>query len=378
MSEYDLVLHVGMPRSMDVLRSALARLRPQLHTHGVAVVGGAQIDRLRHASGWESGRGARRRDASAFESELAAAVAEERRHAAGVRGRPSVRTIVSSNRLLGAGRLGMLDAEQFRPYATRATAQVIRALSARRVQVVLYTHRQDRLMELSYLKRIRAGEQRSFEDTFPFCFEPVLDYLDLIDRLQAVPNVSEVVVRPLELVEAGQHAFVNDFLALLGLENALDLYAMGIDPWPYPSVYSARGAQLALALNPIMDTPAERRRVRTYVQKNYKASERYSTDLLDREVRQRILDCYADRNRKLFDRYLPELPADSYADDPSTFALGNVLGQPKPPTPPTVSDRLWTATSVTATEALVELQRRARPAAGRARRALIRRARRSR
>lgn len=371
MSRYDLVLHVGMPRSGALLRRALVRLRPQLRAHAVAFVGGPQIDGLRHAAGWQCGRSARGRDASTFAMELSAAVAQEQRHSAGVRGRLPVRTVVSSNRLLGMGPVGRGDAEQFRPHTTVATAQVVKALSARRVQVVLYTHRQDRLMELSYLKLLRSGQHVAFEDEFPNRFEPVLDYLDLIDRLRAVPNVSDVVVRPLELADAGQHAFVNDFLGLFGLENALDLNALGIDPSPYPSVYSARGAQLALALGPLTDTTAERRRVGAYVWKHYRASERYPTDLLGRDVRRRILDCYAERNRELFRTHLPDLPADSYSDDPSTFALGNVLSQPTPTSAGPA--RLWTAATGTATDAVVKLERRARPVAGRARRAISRR-----
>jgi hypothetical protein len=346
MSDYDLVLHVGMPRSGAVIRRALTRLRPQLRMHRVAYIGDPQIAGLGHVAGWECGPHASSPQASTFDGELATLVAAERRHAAGVTGRRTpVRTIVSSNRLLGAGDVGRRDAEQFRPYAIPATTQVIKALSARRVQVVLYTQRQDRLMELSYLQRMRTGRAHAFEDEFPDCFEPRFDYLELIDRLRTVPAVADVVVRPLELVDAGQHAFVNEFLGLVGLENRLDLDAMGLDPWPYPPGYSARGARLALALTPLMDTPAERRRLRGFVWENYSTRERYDTDFLDRDVRRGILDSYAELNRELFRTHLPDLPVESYSDDPSTFALGNVLGQPSAPPPPPLSARLGKAAS---------------------------------
>jgi hypothetical protein len=346
MSDYDLVLHVGMPRSGAVIRRALTRLRPQLRTHRVAYIGDPQIAGLGHVAGWECGPHASSPQASTFDGELATLVAAERRHAAGVTGRRTpVRTIVSSNRLLGAGDVGRRDAEQFRPYAIPATTQVIKALSARRVQVVLYTQRQDRLMELSYLQRMRTGRAHAFEDEFPDCFEPRFDYLELIDRLRTVPAVADVVVRPLELVDAGQHAFVNEFLGLVGLENRLDLDAIGLDPWPYPPGYSARGARLALALTPLMDTPAERRRLRGFVWENYSTRERYDTDFLDRDVRRGILDSYAELNRELFRTHLPDLPVESYSDDPSTFALGNVLGQPSAPPPPPLSARLGKAAS---------------------------------
>jgi hypothetical protein len=331
MSTFDLVLHVGMPRSSAVLRRGLSRLRPQLRTHGVAFLDHRQIGGLPHVAGWDSGPATRRDEASTFERELSAAVAAERELASRARGRRPVQRILSCDRLLGMGDVGAPDGEQFRPYASRATAQVITALSAQRVQIVLYTQRQDRLMELAYMKRIRAGRQGAFVDEFPFYRQPVLDYRDLIDRLRAVPNVADVVVRPFELVDAGQHALVNDFLGLLGLENTLDLSAMGIDPWPYPRVYSARGAQLALVLNPLMETRRERRRLRAYLWNNYRASERYAVDLIDRGVRQKILDSYAESNRDLFRRWMPELPPNSYDDDPSTFGLGNVLSQPTPP-----------------------------------------------
>jgi hypothetical protein len=340
MNEYDLVLHVGMPRSGAVLRRALTRLRPQLHTHRVAYIGDPQIARLEHAAGWGCGPRASSPQASTFDDELATLVAAERSHAVGVTSRRPLRTIVSSNRLLGVGDVGRRDAEQFRPYAAPATAQVIKALSARRVQVVLYTQRQDRLMELTYLQRMRTGRAHAFEEEFPGCFEPRFDYLELIDRLRTVPGVADVVVRPVELVDAGQHAFVNDFLGLVGLENRLDLNAMGLDPWPYPPGYSARGARLALALTPLMDTRTEHRRLRGFVWDNYSARERYDTDFLDRDVRRRILDSYAERNRELFRTHLPDLPVESYSDDPSTFGLGNVLSQPAPPPPPPLSARV--------------------------------------
>jgi hypothetical protein len=187
---------------------------------------------------------------------------------------------------------------------------------------------------------MRTGRAHAFEEEFPGCFEPRFDYLELIDRLRTVPGVADVVVRPVELVDAGQHAFVNDFLGLVGLENRLDLNAMGLDPWPYPPGYSARGARLALALTPLMDTRTEHRRLRGFVWDNYSARERYDTDFLDRDVRRRILDSYAERNRELFRTYLPDLPVESYSDDPSTFGLGNVLSQPAPPPPPPLSARV--------------------------------------
>ncbi len=365
MSGPDLVLHIGMPRSGTMLRRALGRLRPQLRAHGLAYVGGAEIERLPHAASWTGGGPTSRGDEATFARELCARVAAERRHARGITGLRSPQVIVSSDRLLGSGDVGPGDADQFRPAAADAVAQVIEALSARSVRLVLHTQRQDRLMELAYLQRISAGERAGFEEDFPYRFEPVLDYVALIARLRAVPHVSDIVVRPVELADGGSHAFVNEFLDVFGLENALDLYVMGCDVASYGDAYSARGAQLALAMHPLLDSGGEVRQVSKYLAEHYRVGERYDTNLLDRASRQRILDCYAASNHVLFSRHMPYLPPNSYADDTATFALGNVLAQPAAPP---LAVTLRSAASARGTAARLTLGRDVRHVAGRLRR----------
>lgn len=369
-NSFDLVLHVGMPRSGPPLRRALQQLRPQLHSHGVAVLGTAELKRLAHLKGWDSDGQAQRGQAAAFGRDLAAAVRSASRHAAGVLGRRSVQVVISSDRLLGGAALGRDDADGLRPYAERATAHVIESLSAQRVGVVLYTHRQDRLMELAYLRRVQAGERHSFAEQFPYRFEPVLDYANLVERLRGVAHVADVVVRPVELLDAGTHSFVNDFLSTVGLRDTLDLYALPTDLSPHPDVYSGRAAQLAVAMRPLLETAAETRLVNDYLAKNYLAGERYTTDLLEKDDRRRILDAYASRNEELFRTHMPDLPADSYADDTATFHLANFARSAAPPPEPGAAARLGAAAAARAVAARDTLSRRARPLAGRVRRRL--------
>ncbi|MGH8963184.1 MAG: hypothetical protein ACRDWT_18670 [Jatrophihabitantaceae bacterium] len=357
MSEPDLVLHVGVPRSGAVLHRALLRLRPQLRAHAVAYVGGSELEGLPHANGWDGDAWRRRGEAAAFAGELAARVAAERRHAAGVRGHRPVRVVLSSDRLLGSGDIGLRDAQQLRPHAVLALSHVVEALSARRVRVILYSQRQDRLMELAHLQRVYAGQSAAFEDYYPYRFEPVLDYRSLVDRLRAVPRVCEVAVRPVELADAGVHAFVNDFLRVVGLEDVLDLYPIGADLLPHPAVYSARGVQLAQAINPLMETAAELELVREFLTTDHAAGDFGTTDLIELDAREQILAAYADGNRELFRAHMPDLPADSYADDSATFELGNVLRQPGPRRPASTAARLGTAAAARTTNATVRLIR---------------------
>lgn len=368
MSGSDLVLHVGMPRSGPPLRQALRALRPQLHAHAVAFLGREELNRLPHTKAWHSNGRPRAAHADAFSRELRAAVYTERQAAAGVMGLRSVQLVLSSDRLAGSGPLGLADSERFRPHAERAIAHVIESLAARRVRVILYTHRQDRLMELAYLRRIQAGDRHSFAEQFPYRFEAVLDYLDLIDRLRTVPQVTDVVVRPVEFLDAGTHAFTNDFLSAVGLEDALDLYALGSDLSIHPGVYSGTAARLALAIRALLESDEEIRLVNSFLAKNYAAGERYTTDVLDQDERRRILECYAERNAELFRTQLPELPADSYADDTSTFQLANLVGPAGVPAPHTLLARVGGLTAARVTASRVMLTQRTRHVAARVRR----------
>lgn len=354
-TDHDLVLHVGMPRASSILAPALRRLRTQLRAHGVAYVDGAQIERLPHAAGWDRDRLTRRKQSARFGRELAAVVAAEQQHAGSLRRRRQVPVVVACDQLLGRGDIGRRDAEGLRPYATNAVRQVIEAVSARNVQIVLHTHRQDRLLELAYLRWLRSGQAATIEDYFPDLFEPVLDYGALVNRLRSVPRVSDVVVRPVELADAGARAFVNDNLGLIGLRDALDLY-VGADLSVYPPVYSARGAALARDLNPLV-RGAEFTRLQRFLSKKHSAQIEYGPpDILDPDARARMLDSYAESNQMLFEEHLPHLPADSYASEVATFALGNVLHQPAPRNSQ-VATKLTSAVSVRSNQTSSALRR---------------------
>jgi hypothetical protein len=347
-SGYDLLLHVGMPRSSTVLR-------PQLRARGVAFVGAADVAKLRSAAGWDSGPWSKPEEAATFAGEIAKLV-EHAAAAARKRNGPHPQVVLASDRLLGEGPIGLRDAHTFRPYAERALGQVVAALSPTRARVLLHTHRQDRLMELAHLERIGEGSTEPFADQFPSAATSVFDYGALLARLAAVPGVDEVVARPVELADAGVHAFVNDVLGLLGLQDRVDLYAIGSDVWPQPPVYTEQGARLALALHPLASGRREHDLIRGFLQRRYLATEAGAADLLDRGTRERILAAYREANERLFREHMLGLPADGYADDTRTFDLGNVLPQPVPVPPTHVGQVRSTATW------------RARRVAGRARR----------
>ena len=358
-TDHDLVLHVGMPRASSIVGPALRRLQPQLRAHGVAYLDGAQLELLPHATGWNRDRLTRRKHRADFRHELAALARAEQQRAGSLWRRRQVPVVVAGDQLLGRGDIGRRDAEQLRPYATDAVSQVVKALSARNVQIMVHTHRQDRLLELAYLRRVCSGQHAAIEEYFPDVFEPVLDYRDLVTRLRSVPHVSDVVVRPVELADAGVHAFVHDVLDIFGLRDTLDLYVIGQDLCVYPPVYSAQGAALARAMNPLVQG-AEFTLLQEFLTESYSAPVEYGPpEILDPDARARMLASYAESNRLLFGEYMPDLPTDSYADDVATFALGNVLHQPEP-RDRTVASRLTVAASARGNRASTALRRTGR------------------
>jgi hypothetical protein len=321
----DLVLHIGMQQSgATMLQRALSRLRPQLRAHGVAYIGHGRLSDLDHIAGWDADPDADRTQAAAFARELAATVEHERRKVAATHKDGTRTVLLSSDHLVGSRNIDRADADVFRPQAVSATSQVIRGLGAEQARLVLYTQRQDRLMEFCYLREIQNGQHHSFARQFPRRFEPVLDYVDLVERLRALPEVTDIIVRPFESLATHPVAFVDDFLDVIGLKGALDLSAVGTDLSPH-RVYSRQALKIALGMNPYLETKKERRLVREFLLANFAAPDDRQSRFLPKRARQRILDAYRDQNRQLFRSCMPDLPDDSYNDNDATARLATVL-----------------------------------------------------
>jgi hypothetical protein len=358
-ADHDLILHVGMPRASSIVGPAFDGLRSQLRARGIAYVNTAQLEHRWRASELKRRTVTRQTQLADFVHALSVLARAERQRAGAVWRRQQPPTVVAGDELLGPGDIGWRDAERFRPDAIGVLSHVMEAMSARRVQIVVHTHRQDRLLELAYLRRLHSGRHETIQQYFPDQFMPVLDYVDLVARLQAVPRVCEVVVRPVELADAGVHAFVHDLLSVMGLGDAFNLYEIGADLLAYPPVFSARGAALARAVNPLVQGD-EFTVLREFLVKRHSApAEHGPPDILDLDTRDRMLMSYAEVNRTLFEEHMPQLPPDSYASEVATFALGNELGQPAP-LDRRVTDELRRAASVTGNYASTTLLRAGR------------------
>lgn len=187
----------------------------------------------------------------------------------------------------------------------------VAATPADQVRLVVHVRRQDRLLALSYLDLVEAGSTASFAELFPHAAEPVLDYGALLDRLGALPRVAGVEVRPVEVARS--------------------------DPADH-RVYTSKGLQIALAMNPHLDTEAERRKVRTFLREHFADPAAGGDGVLDPTVRQNILDAYSGMNRTLFRTWMPDLPEDAYTSAAATQEMiATMQPEPRPAAAPATS-----------------------------------------
>jgi hypothetical protein len=222
----------------------------------------------------------------------------------------------SGPELLGGGLLGPEDSAGLRPGAADAVAAALLELGAGKALVVLDVRRQDRLMEYAHLHAVRNGSTVSFAAQFPRARDAVLDWQDLADRVEAVPGVAEVVLRPVEVFRARPAALVADLLVRVGATEPIDLPTVSA-----PSTFTARGVRVARTLN-AHTSPEEQVLVREFVAATFPGP-RAGNQFLKTRTRAAILAAYAALNRTLFRARLPEFDEGAYTDDARTDALGD-------------------------------------------------------
>ena len=315
-----LVLHVGLHHTgADLLAQSLVLLRPQLHRNGVALLTTDELAGLAHADGWALEQGSPPDHAPLFDGELRVLAGAEVDSAA--RSGATARTLLITGEQLTGGRIpGRGDRDSFRPCAEAAIRQVIEALDPNRVRLVLYTRRQDRLMESCYVSEIQKGKHHSFPRQFPNRYEPIFSYVSLTERLLGLPRVRGIRVRPYETIGAGVIPFVDDFLAAVDLRGKLDLSVIG-DEVQQGSVYSRNALRLALAMNPHLDTVRERTLVREFLLSEFPSPPYTEARFISRKARERIIAAYRSDNERLFATHMPDLPKDSYGSIEATLLL---------------------------------------------------------
>ena len=320
-----LVLHVGIHKTgTTTLQVALDSMRGQLADHGVALVTIEQMKKLPHESAWKARLTTNPLESPLFREELSDLVTREIDRVVSATGEPVQQVLISNERMVGARMPSEGDSPLFRPVAVPSTREIIEILEPDSTHVAIYTRRQDRLIESCYLWEIQKGLSHTVHEQFPYLREPVLHYFELVRRLQSIPEVGSIRVRPFEMIRAGSLAYLDDFLFNLNLQGRLDFSEFGTNPAENLS-YSQRALDLALTINPSLDTKKQRDAVRRFLKRHFTVDDYGPARILTDEERANMIEMYRPDNERLFATYMPDLPVDSYSSEEDTKALGNVL-----------------------------------------------------
>jgi len=319
-----LVLHVGIHKTgTTTLQVALESLRDQLRSRGVALITIGQMKRLKHEPAWAR-MTADPTETPLFLDELRLLIGEELEAVAQSSGEPARQVLITNERMVGARMPSEVDLPVFRPLAVASISQVVEALQPEETHLVVYTRRQDHLMESSYLWEVQKGLFHSIREQFPFLGKPVFRYFEFIERLHGVPGIGSIRVRPFEMIRAGSLAYLDDFLSNVGLQGELDYSSFEEDPSANRS-YSQVALDLALVANPHLTGQDRLSAFRWFLKSFFPVGEFPAASIFTDEERADLIRLYRDDNERVFYAWMPDLPFDAYSTPDGVAKLGNVL-----------------------------------------------------
>jgi hypothetical protein len=316
-----LTLHIGLQKTgTTLIQRSLRKLRPVLRNHGIIYIDRSDINGLNSLRGWVAFNKTKPELRPAFIRELGELVSEKIEQASGVS--PVRHVLISNEALVGFNSPNYRL--PFRPKAELAILEFMEALAPEDTRLVLYVRRQDRLIESAYMQRIHAGRAFTFEEYLARIDDgPIIDFENLVERLEKLPTVTKVTTRPFEFIGAGNVPFVADFLDAAGLPD-VDLSPIADLPRSNPS-YTGPAYQCALTINRHVSGRNQRAQVRKFLKDLFPVGEYPSAVLFQEAERQACLDTYREVNESFFRRRHPELPPDVYSTPEATEYLARHL-----------------------------------------------------
>ncbi len=180
------------------------------------------------------------------------------------------------------------------PEADRAIEGIRNAVELP-AKVIYYIRAQADFVESYYLQTVHQGSYASFRDWVATIDLDDLSWEPLVSSLDSRFGSENVVIADFAFIEAGQNAFIERFLDLIKPGH-------GIIP-----DYSAKrnlsisqlGLDIALAINPLLESADERRTTRKFLQRHFNNSRSPRPELLNPEQKSALQDRYGDENRNL-------------------------------------------------------------------------------
>ncbi len=314
----ELILHIGLQKTgTTLIQRSMRKLRPALRKKGIVYIDRQEMLEMKSIRGWSAFTHTKPKKRDRFMRDMSQLLEERSKTRVG-----KPRRILLSNE----GLVGTHSPNYRRPFrerAERAISDVVEALEPDTTRLILYVRRQDRLTESAYMQRIHSGKAYTFE-RYLGRFEdgPIMDFSNLVERLEAIPYIESVTTRPFEIIGAGHIPFVADFLEAAGMRG-IDLSNL-VDMKKSNPSYTEPAYQAALTLNRLARNK-DRKDVRKFLKHLFPVTDYANPVLFSDEERQQYLDLYSETNEAFFRRYHPDIPADVYSSVEATKQLANHL-----------------------------------------------------
>lgn len=175
-----------------------------------------------------------------------------------------VRTVVVSHEN-ALGRPFLDDTPGLYPRAAQRLGGIVDALSDHRLRLVYYIRSQAQFLESYYLQMIHQGSSATFREWLSGIDLDAVSWSPLVETLAAAVGEDNLVVKDFATVKQGQNSFLDDFLRTC--DQRLNPHV------DYPAArnrsVSERGLTFALAMNPWLETEAERKAARVWLQTHF-------------------------------------------------------------------------------------------------------------
>ena len=185
------------------------------------------------------------------------------------------------------------------PNAADCADALARSVGDLEPRVVYYLRSQEQFLESYYLQTVHQGGTATFADWYSKLDPSAVSWVPVIEAIVNAFGPDRLVLRDFEEIRAGQNAFIEAFLR-------------SCDPRLSPTVdYSAlrnisisqRGLDLALAMNPLLESSKERHQVRVFLQRHFNNTTSPRPILLSDIEKDDLRDRFAAENRDLIRRY---------------------------------------------------------------------------
>lgn len=162
-------------------------------------------------------------------------------------------------------------------------------------KIIYYLRDQADFLESYYLQTVHEGSYATFGDWLKGIDLNELSWEPLVASLKDNFGSENVVIADFAYITAGQDAFIERFLDFVKPDH-------GIIP-----KYSAKrnfslsqqGLDIALAVNPLLESAHERRTTRKFLQRHFNNSQSARPSLLTALQKSELESLYRDQNRKL-------------------------------------------------------------------------------